>query len=214
MNTVALGFICWQLYAQLTFKRIFDVTIALTALLLLSPVLALVALWIRLDSPGKVIFVQHRVGKAGQLFKMYKFRSMYIDAEQRQAELMADNEMQEGVLFKMKQDPRITRSGRFLRKFSIDELPQLWNVVKGDMALVGPRPPLPSEVAQYTTYHYQRLSVTPGLTCLWQISGRSELSFAQQVELDLAYITRQSFWFDFVLLFKTLPAVLKAKGAY
>ncbi|MDY6993986.1 MAG: sugar transferase, partial [Pseudomonadota bacterium] len=147
-------------------------------------------------------------------FKMYKFRSMYTDAEQRQVELMANNEMQDGVLFKMKHDPRITRSGRFLRKFSIDELPQLWNVLKGDMALVGPRPPLPSEVAHYTAYDYQRLTVTPGLTCLWQISGRSELSFAQQVELDLAYIARQSFWFDLVLLFKTLPAVLKAKGAY
>lgn len=195
-------------------KRIFDVSVVLMALLLVSPILMVVALLIRLDSKGPIFFSQVRVGKNGQRFKMYKFRSMYIDAEQRKLELMTHNEMQGGVLFKMKGDPRVTRVGRFIRKYSIDELPQLWNVVIGDMSLVGPRPPLLMEVEQYTPYQRRRLSVTPGLTCIWQVSGRSEIPFVKQVELDLEYIATQSFWNDMRLLLRTVPAVLKARGAY
>ncbi len=195
-------------------KRIFDVSVVLMALLLVSPILMVVALLIRLDSKGPIFFSQVRVGKNGQRFKMYKFRSMYINAEQRKLELMTHNEMQGGVLFKMKGDPRVTRVGRFIRKYSIDELPQLWNVVIGDMSLVGPRPPLLIEVEQYTPYQRRRLSVTPGLTCIWQVSGRSEIPFVKQVELDLEYIATQSFWNDMRLLLRTVPAVLKARGAY
>jgi exopolysaccharide biosynthesis polyprenyl glycosylphosphotransferase len=195
-------------------KRAFDVTVASIVMLLLSPFFLLVVLAIRLDSPGPILFSQERVGKNGRVFKMWKFRSMYIDAEQRKAELMKLNEMQGGVLFKMKEDPRVTRVGKFIRKFSIDELPQFQNVLVGDMSLVGPRPPVPSEVAQYTPYQRQRLEATPGITCIWQVSGRSEISFAQQVEMDVEYISTRSFWKDIALLFKTVPAVLSARGAY
>jgi len=139
---------------------------------------------------------------------------MYIDAEERKTALTKDNEMKGGVLFKMKKDPRITLVGRFIRKFSIDELPQIWNVIMGDMSLVGPRPALPSEVAEYTPYQHQRLKVTPGITCIWQVSGRSDIPFNQQVELDLKYIANQSFINDIVLLFQTIPAVVMARGAY
>jgi len=198
----------------LKLKRIFDIVVAATALVLLSPLLLLVTLLIRLDSKGPVLFYQKRIGRYGVPFYMCKFRSMYSDAEQRKAALMKHNEMKNGVLFKMKNDPRVTRMGRFIRKYSIDEMPQLWNVLKGDMSLVGPRPPLPDEVAQYTRYQYQRLTVTPGITCIWQVSGRSELCFSKQVELDLHYIANQSFSKDMVLLLMTIPAVLKAKGAY
>jgi exopolysaccharide biosynthesis polyprenyl glycosylphosphotransferase len=199
---------------NLTAKRFFDVLVSTMTLILLSPLLLLVILVITLDSKGPIFFFQTRVGENGKKFKMWKFRSMYIDAEERKAALMKENEMVGGVLFKMKNDPRITRVGRFIRKFSIDELPQLWNVLIGDMSLVGPRPPVPSEVAQYTPYQRQRLKVTPGITCIWQVSGRSEIPFPKQVEMDLEYINNQSFWFDMVLLIKTVPAVLKAKGAY
>jgi|GEM_PF-1067263 len=195
-------------------KRSFDILVSGMLLILLAPFLALVILAIRLDSPGSPFFYQKRVGKNGKLFKMWKFRSMYKDAEARKAALMAKNEMEGGVLFKMKNDPRITRVGRFLRKFSIDEMPQLWNVFVGDMSLVGPRPPIIQEVAQYTPYQRQRLNVTPGITCIWQVSGRSTIPFEQQVEMDIEYIQRQSFWFDIVLLFKTIPAVISGKGAY
>lgn len=195
-------------------KRLFDITIATTTLILLSPFFLLVAIIIRVDSKGPFLFYQDRIGKQGQPFKMWKFRSMYVDAEERLNELRRNNEMQGGVLFKMKRDPRITRVGRLIRKSSIDELPQLWNVLKGEMSLVGPRPPLPNEVAQYTNYQYRRLSVTPGITCIWQISGRSKIPFEQQVEMDLEYIDKQSFWLDFVILLKTIPAVLRANGAY
>jgi exopolysaccharide biosynthesis polyprenyl glycosylphosphotransferase len=198
----------------LMIKRLFDITISAISIILLIPFLLLVALLIRLDSPGPIFFYQMRVGKQGRQFKMYKFRSMYTDAEKRKAALMKKNEMKDGILFKMKQDPRITRVGRFIRKFSIDEIPQLFNVLLGDMSLVGPRPPLPCEVAKYTTYQRLRLKVTPGITCVWQVSGRSELSFREQVELDLLYIKNQSLKYDFLLLLKTIPAVLKARGAY
>jgi exopolysaccharide biosynthesis polyprenyl glycosylphosphotransferase len=195
-------------------KRAFDMTVASIVMVLLSPLFLLVVLVIRLDSPGPILFSQDRIGKNGRTFKMWKFRSMYIDAEQRKAELMKHNQMQGGVLFKMKDDPRVTRVGKFIRKFSIDELPQFQNVFLGDMSLVGPRPPVPSEVAQYMPYQRQRLEATPGITCIWQVSGRSEISFAQQVEMDVEYISTRSFWKDIALLFKTVPAVLSARGAY
>ena len=145
---------------------------------------------------------------------MFKFRSMYVDAEERKKALMAQNESSGGVIFKMKKDPRITRIGRFIRKASIDELPQLWNVIRGDMSLVGPRPPVPSEVAEYSISDRRRLEVIPGITCIWQVSGRSDIPFEQQVELDAEYIESQTFWGDVKLLFKTIPAVLLGRGAY
>ncbi|MPM54711.1 UDP-glucose:undecaprenyl-phosphate glucose-1-phosphate transferase [bioreactor metagenome] len=188
--------------------------ITLCVLLVLSPLLLLVALWIKFDSPGPVIYRQARVGKNGRHFQFYKFRSMYVDADRRKAELIRQNESRDGVIFKMRQDPRITRPGRFIRKFSIDELPQLFNVLTGEMSLVGPRPPLPAEVAQYTLEDRKRLHVIPGITCIWQVSGRSDIPFKQQVELDKEYIKSQSAWKDFMILLKTIPAVLSGRGAY
>ena len=195
-------------------KRAFDIVISIIVLVLISPLLLSVALLIYVDSPGPILFKQQRVGKKGQLFTFWKFRSMAIDAERHRLALITSSKVPSSVLFKLKQDPRVTRVGKWIRRFSIDELPQLWNVLKGDMSLVGPRPALPEEVAQYTLHQYQRLAVTPGITCLWQISGRSNLGFLQQVELDLQYITIQSFWYDLLILLKTIPAVLKGKGAY
>jgi len=211
---IVLDWISEKLDIDWLAKRFFDMFVSGIILLVLSPFLLAVILWIRLDSQGAVLFPQPRVGKGGKLFTMWKFRSMYIDAEKRKAALMRNNEMKGGVLFKMKGDPRITPVGRFIRKFSIDELPQIWNVFIGDMSLVGPRPPLPSEVVEYTSYQRRRLEVTPGITCVWQISGRSDIPFVQQVEMDLAYIASQSFWNDIALLVKTIPAVLTARGAY
>jgi exopolysaccharide biosynthesis WecB/TagA/CpsF family protein len=195
-------------------KRSLDVAAAGLGILILSPVFAVVAAWIRLESPGGVIFRQKRVGRDGQPFFMLKFRSMYVDAEARKAALMAQNEMAGGVIFKMKNDPRVTRIGRFIRRTSIDELPQLFNVLRGDMSLVGPRPPLPSEVAEYSLRDRGRLDAVPGITCIWQVSGRSEIPFPQQVEMDLEYIHGQSFTQDVRLLLKTLPALIKGRGAY
>ncbi len=195
-------------------KRLFDIAVSATVLTLLGPLFLMLALLIRLETRGPIFFGQTRVGKRGSLFKMWKFRSMYADAEQRKAALMKFNEMGDGVLFKMKNDPRITQIGKFLRKFSLDELPQLWNVLIGDMSLVGPRPPLPNEVAKYTPYQRQRLDVVPGITCIWQVSGRSKIPFPRQVEMDLQYIVHQSFLGDLTLLLKTVPAVLKCDGAY
>lgn len=194
-------------------KRGFDI-FAGSILLLLLPWLLLVAFIIRVESPGAVLFSQQRAGKNNAPFTMWKFRSMYQDAEQRLANLQTVNEMQGGVLFKMKQDPRITRTGKLIRKASIDELPQLWNVILGDMSLVGPRPALPSEVSQYSMHDRQRLEVKPGITCIWQVSSRSDIPFAQQVELDVDYIYQQSLFTDIWILIKTIPAVLLAKGAY
>jgi exopolysaccharide biosynthesis polyprenyl glycosylphosphotransferase len=195
-------------------KRLVDGVGSAVLLILLLPVFALVALAIRLESPGPILFRQTRVGRWGKLFTMWKFRSMYTDAEARKAALMADNEMAGGVIFKMKNDPRVTRVGRFIRKTSIDELPQLWNVLRGDMSLVGPRPPVPSEGDQYSLSDRRRLEVIPGITCIWQISGRSEIPFDQQVELDVQYIESQSFWTDLKILLKTIPALLLGTGAY
>lgn len=195
-------------------KRAMDIVVSLIMLLLLAPLFGLVALLIRLESPGPVFFAQTRVGRWGKLFKMYKFRSMVTNAEKLLEKLKEQNESGAGVIFKMKKDPRITRTGAFIRKTSIDELPQLWNVLKGDMSLVGPRPAIPSEVAEYTLDDRRRLDALPGITCIWQVSGRSNIDFKGQVRLDTRYIESQSFWFDIVLLFKTIPAVLFGKGAY
>jgi lipopolysaccharide/colanic/teichoic acid biosynthesis glycosyltransferase len=195
-------------------KRLLDLVAAGAAIFLLSPFLVGVALAIRLESRGPIVFRQVRVGRDGQPFTMFKFRSMFIDAEARKAALMASNEMAGGVIFKMRDDPRVTRVGRFIRRASINELPQLFNVLRVDMSLVGPRPPLPSEVAQYSLEDRGRLGAAPGITCIWQVSGRSEIPFPQQVEMDLDYIHRQSLAEDVRLLLKTVPALVRGRGAY
>ena len=193
-------------------KRSFDIVVAILLLLVLTPLFLVVMVLIYLDSPGSIFFTQTRIGKEGKFFTMWKFRSMVVGAEQLQQQLQ--NEMVGGILFKVKHDPRITRVGRFIRKFSIDELPQLWNVIIGDMSMVGPRPALPNEVFHYNSYQRRRLTVNPGITCFWQITGRSEIDFHQQVELDLQYIATQSFKTDLLILLKTIPAVLMGRGAY
>jgi len=194
-------------------KRGLDTTVACVMIVFSSPIMLITALAIKLDSPGPIFFQQVRVGKDGEHFPCYKFRSMYIDAEQRKAALMAKNEA-DGPVFKMKYDPRITRVGRIIRKLSIDELPQLFNVLKGEMSLVGPRPALPSEVAKYNYEQIGRLHAIPGITGLQQVSGRSDVDFKRWVELDLQYISEQSIWKDIEILVKTIPAVLSSKGAY
>jgi len=195
-------------------KRLLDIVASAILLVLLSPLFLAVAIAIRLEDPGPILFKQKRVGRWGTLFTMWKFRSMFTDAEERKRELMAQNEMEGGVLFKMKDDPRITKVGRIIRKTSIDELPQLWNVFKGEMSLVGPRPPVTQEVDQYSLSDRRRLEVIPGITCIWQVSGRSDIPFDQQVELDVQYIESQSFWNDIKILLKTVPALLFGTGAY
>ncbi len=195
-------------------KRTFDIVAASILLILLAPLFAFTALSIRIESKGAIFFSQTRSGLNNQPFTMWKFRSMYIDAEARLEKIKQNNEMQGGVLFKMKKDPRITSVGKLIRKASIDELPQLWNVLMGDMSLVGPRPALPSEVSQYQLSDRRRLGVKPGITCIWQVSGRSDIPFDKQVELDIDYIYQQSLKEDIALLLKTIPAVLLARGAY
>jgi len=195
-------------------KRLIDIIASILLLLMLMPLFAIIMLLIYLSSPGPVFYKQTRVGRWGKLFTMWKFRSMYPDADERLKEIIAKNEMTGGVIFKMKNDPRIIPIGRFIRKASIDELPQLWNVLKGDMSLVGPRPALPSEVNQYSLQDRQRLEVIPGITCIWQVSGRSDIPFPQQVQLDVQYIQSQSLLLDLKLLLKTIPAVLLSRGAY
>ncbi len=194
-------------------KRSFDFVCSFVGLAILLVPFLIIALIIAIDSPGaSPIFVQERVGKNGRVFKFYKFRSMVPNAEKLLDDLLEQNEM-EGPAFKMKDDPRITRIGRFIRKTSIDELPQLINVLKGDMSLVGPRPPLPREVAMYTDRQRQRLAVTPGLTCYWQIQPhRNSLSFDEWLELDLKYIEERSLWTDIKVLFKTAGAVFGLQG--
>ncbi len=195
-------------------KRVFDVVVSSLLLIILAPFFLVIATVIRLESPGPIFFKQTRIGRSGKPFTFWKIRSMYVDAEARKADLLRKNEMAGGVLFKMKQDPRITRVGRIIRRASIDELPQLWNVLKGDMSLVGPRPPLAMEVNEYSLLDRRRLEATPGITCIWQISGRSDIPFPEQVKLDVEYIHSQSFWADLRILFKTIPAVLTGRGAY
>ncbi len=195
-------------------KRSIDSIVASASLLLLSPILFLVIICIRLESPGPVFFTQKRIGQGGHEFDFWKFRSMYIDAEQRKAELIEGNEMQGGVIFKMRNDPRVTCVGRFIRRTSIDELPQLWNVLRGDMSLVGPRPCLPAEIDEYSVHDRNRLDVAQGLTCIWQVSGRSDIPFEQQIQMDIEYVNKASWKQDFSLLLKTIPAVLSGRGAY
>jgi lipopolysaccharide/colanic/teichoic acid biosynthesis glycosyltransferase len=195
-------------------KRTMDVAGALCGLILLSPALAVVALLIKLDDPkSPVLSSQTRIGKHAKPFRMYKFRSMVPDAEKKLAELLSRNEIQ-GAMFKMKEDPRITRIGRFIRKTSIDELPQLLNVLKGEMSLVGPRPPLPREVEEYSEYDKLRLTVDSGCTGLWQVNGRNQLSFEQMVDLDLQYIRQRSVWGDLKIIFRTFKLLLGAKDAF
>jgi exopolysaccharide biosynthesis polyprenyl glycosylphosphotransferase len=194
-------------------KRLFDIIASVCILIMISPLLAILALLVKLEDGGPVIFAQRRVGKFGREFKMYKFRSMRVDAEQQLQKLLAQNGHSTGVTFKMKNDPRITRVGRVLRKFSLDELPQFVNVLKGEMSMVGPRPPVPREVALYTLKDRQRLAATPGLTCFWQIGGRANIDFPEQVQLDVQYIESQSFWLDVWICIKTIPAVVLGRGA-
>ncbi|RMH19375.1 MAG: sugar transferase [Acidobacteria bacterium] len=193
-------------------KRLIDVTVSTVLLVLGLPVVLLIALAIKLTSRGQVLYRQTRCGLNGRRFTLYKFRTMIEGAEARKGDLLHLNEM-DGPVFKLRDDPRVTRLGRILRRFSLDELPQLWNVLRGDMSLVGPRPPIPDEVAQYQRWQRRRLSMKPGLTCLWQISGRNQLDFDRWMELDLEYIDSWSPWLDLKILFKTVPAVLSGRGA-
>ena len=195
-------------------KRLIDIIGSIVGLIGLSPIMVWAAYKIKQEENGSpVFFVQERVGKNGKTFKMYKFRSMCMDAEQKLIELIDQNEV-EGVMFKIKEDPRVTKIGKKLRKTSIDELPQLWNVLKGEMSLIGPRPALPREVKKYDDYDMQRLLVKPGCSGLWQVSGRNELSFNEMVELDMMYIKNQSFAIDIKIVFKTIMVIIKSKGAY
>ncbi len=200
--------------ATLAFKRLLDILFSLTALLLLSPLFLVVALLIKLYDRGPVFYVQKRVGLHGQEFPFPKFRSMVRNADALKDTLLQQADRKGDITFKMKRDPRITPIGRFIRRFSIDELPQFWCVLVGDMSIVGPRPPVPREVALYSQEDRRRLEVKPGLTGIWQVSGRAEIGFKQQVELDVLYIESHGFWLDLKLIFKTIPAVLTGKGAY
>ena len=195
-------------------KSLFDRVVALVALLVLAPLMLTIAAAVRLTSTGPALFCQTRVGRDGREFRIYKFRSMRVTAEEELAALVAQNEAADGLLFKIRKDPRITRVGGWLRRLSLDELPQLINVVKGEMSLVGPRPPLPAEVAKYASDVRRRLLVKPGLTGLWQVSGRSDLSWEQSIRLDLHYVENWSLALDVMILWKTAWAVLRSRGAY
>lgn len=197
---------------QMSLKRLFDIAVSLSVLTLVLPLMLVTAAAIKLTSKGPVFFRQKRVGIYGRPFNMLKFRSMVINAEALKSSLEAQNEA-DGPVFKIKKDPRITPVGRFIRKFSIDELPQLINVLRGDMAIVGPRPALPNEVSQYEAWQKRRLSVRPGITCEWQVSGRNDIPFEQWMYLDMHYIDHWSLFSDIVLLFKTIPVVVRGKGA-
>ena len=193
-------------------KRVFDFVCSLIAIIVLSPLMLAVGIAIKLEDGDPIIFTQTRIGKDGKPFKMYKFRSMWKNAEKYLSKLEEQNEA-DGPVFKIEDDPRITRVGKFIRRYSIDELPQLFNIIKGDMSIVGPRPPLENEVECYTSYERQRLNVKPGLTCYWQCSGRSNIGFDEWMELDIKYINERSALTDLKLIFKTIPAVLKHDGA-
>lgn len=195
-------------------KRVVDVLGALAALALFFPLFLVSAAIVKLIDGGPVFYVHTRVGLQGKTFKCYKFRSMVVDADRLQAKLKSRNSHEDSRTFKIPDDPRVTWFGRFMRRSSIDEIPQLFNVLLGDMSLVGPRPPVPHEVAQYSSHDMRRLDVLPGLTGLWQISGRSRLAFPEQLRLDLQYVDERSFWLDCKVLFLTIPAVLSADGAY
>lgn len=202
-----------KVYYTIT-KRLLDILGACIGLLLCSPLFLVLAVLIKLEDPkGAIFFFQQRVGKDEKLFRMYKFRSMVSNAEELLESLLQKNEI-EGHMFKMKEDPRITKVGKFIRKTSIDELPQLWNVLKGEMSLVGPRPPLIREVEQYSAYHKQRLLVVPGCTGLWQVSGRNSVSFEEMVELDLQYIRNRSVFMDIKIILKTIKVLAGSKDAF
>lgn len=194
-------------------KRLADIGGSLTLLFVLSPLFLVLACLIRMGSQGAVFYKQQRLGKNGLPFQMVKFRSMFNDAEATKKTLINENEMT-GPVFKLRNDPRVTPIGRFIRKYSLDELPQLWNVLKGDMSLIGPRPPLPDEVQKYSDYHWRRMDVLPGMTGLWQVSGRSDLDFEQWIDLDIYYIEHWSISLEMKILFKTIPVVIKGAGAY
>jgi exopolysaccharide biosynthesis polyprenyl glycosylphosphotransferase len=194
-------------------KRVTDLTGSMVALIMLSPVFVVAAILIKTTSRGPILFAQTRSGLNGRTFTLYKFRSMYRDAEARRAALASRNEMS-GPVFKIKDDPRVTPVGRWMRRFSIDELPQFWNVLSGDMSLVGPRPPIPEEVKKYERWQRRRLSMKPGITCLWQVSGRNAVDFDDWMKLDLAYIDTWSLRLDVQILLRTVPVVITAKGAH
>ncbi|MCR8844863.1 sugar transferase [Paenibacillus sp. SC116] len=198
---------------NLFFKRTADIILSSIGIILISPILIFVAICIKIDSKGPIFIHQKRIGKNGAPFAMHKFRSMVVNAEQMKAELEQFNEA-DGPAFKMKNDPRITKVGRFIRKFSIDELPQLFNVLKGEMSLIGPRPPLPNEVELYNDYQWRRLDIRPGITGLWQVSGRSNITFDEWMKLDLYYIEQWSISMELKILFKTIPVVIRGEGAY
>ena len=195
-------------------KRVLDVMVALAGLIALSPILLLVALLIKFTDLGPVLFVQTRIGRGGIPFSCLKFRSMRVNADRLKEQLTAESHHADSRSFKIARDPRVTWIGRLIRKSSIDELPQLWNVFRGDMSLVGPRPPCPQEVAIYSQYDWLRLQVKPGLTCTWQVGGRGDIPFDQQVEMDLEYVENRSLGLDMKLLLMTVPAVISARGAY
>ena len=194
-------------------KRGIDVIVAGVGLILLSPIITIVACAIKLTSKGPIFFFQKRVGKNGELFNMYKFRSMVVNAEELKEKLKHKNEMS-GPMFKMKDDPRVTKVGKFIRKTSLDELPQLWNVLKGDMSLVGPRPSLPKEVEQFDSWMFKRLTVRPGLTCYWQVSGRNNIDFEDWMKLDVKYVEERNLWIDIKLIFKTVGVLFGDKNAH
>ncbi len=215
LQQIRLSMVIWVIRNKVraSLKREMDLLLSLIALPIALPIFLVTAIAIKLDSPGPVLFRQQRVGKWGKPFTCFKFRSMFIDAEARKAELMALNEADE-IVFKIAKDPRVTRVGRIIRKLSIDEVPQLINVMKGEMSWVGPRPPVPIEVANYKYDHLLRLNAIPGITGLQQVSGRSDIDFNLWVELDLKYIEEQSLIKDISILVRTVPAVLSGKGAY
>ncbi|RXA66982.1 sugar transferase [Enterococcus casseliflavus] len=201
-------------YLYLFVKRIIDIFGSLIGLVVLSPLFLIVAYKIKKEDPsGPIFFSQERVGKNGKTFKMYKFRSMCVDAEEKLIDLLQHNEV-DGAMFKMKDDPRITKIGKFIRKTSIDELPQFWNVLKGEMSIVGPRPPLLRELNDYSEYDKQRLLVKPGCTGLWQISGRNHVGFDEMVKLDLEYISSQTLLLDIKIILKTISVIVRPNGAY
>ncbi|GAA3632592.1 sugar transferase [Lactobacillus hamsteri] len=195
------------------FKRALDIVASACALIILFIPGMVLAFLIRHEDHGPSFYSQERIGKDGKPFKMYKFRSMIVNADQLVDQLEAQNEIN-GAMFKIKDDPRVTKIGHTIRKYSLDELPQLWNVLIGDMSLVGPRPPLPSEVEEYTDYDFQRLSVTPGCTGLWQVTKRNDANFDEMVELDLDYINHSGFWYDLEIIFKTIGVMIHPNGAY
>lgn len=195
-------------------KRAIDVVLAILGLVLTSPAFLLAALFVKLTSPGPVFFVQTRVGRGGKTFRCYKFRSMITGAESLQKHLAEQSQHEDPRTFKMRRDPRVTKVGEILRKTSVDELPQLVNVLKGDMSIVGPRPPLPQEVAKYSRQDLRRLEVVPGLTCIWQVHGRGDVPFPEQVKMDISYVEQQSLLLDLKLILLTIPAVILGRGAY